>query len=1072
MSDLNPPSTQVEETTSLPSLTDNSTFSSSTVVEYDTGQAKHGLYLDAVDLVITAEASKTLATPPGAHGDPEATDHGSATDAETNATLSGVASDDDVEEDDVEKDEAEEDDAIMEVAIGDGFVPKSPSQPFAGLHPSQVDAARGEFDYDSESSDDDDDYDDGVEEEHDIVPYDPDEEEEDAEMEQDGQQSNSLPDIPEVTEDAGQEHQPVALRVEVLPLKPCLSSTDRPLSGTSAPGAAADLDATNAGSEDVDMEDTASVISLDALFAVSVDAEMAQPVTSAITGALKSSDGPRSPKSESKTVSFAPDAPVRKEPVTHDFVFHPDDLSDDESLFVRQYPKVAARFGGGDRSGESAGVFAGRRRKPAVDVSESEDNQLLSDDDLEQVGIGRCHEDILGDGSRSVEGMFTMMDEDQPVAQQPVSNSIAMNGGRYAKPPGIGAFGRIRAQQERGRTGIVRERGVPRPEKAVNPTPAAGVLPMRSLFPMPKAPWSKTPAAMSASSMSSQSVEEPPRPTSIKNAQQAMMKKLLEKSGGSKVPTQSTPSVQPAKVPGPSTTVPGEDHAWMEEEAEEEVDQAASLRAEMQGLETKVNNGGKLSNREITRFCSLRGNLKKLETMRERMGGCSEGTSSAKRLAPEDDEDDEDEAEAARERGNYHRQQEAEFRAETLRKPVPQPPTDVSVKKRTHGKTARERHEILAQREAEKSTGAVCNSVSAIVKPGKKVTKNRLASKWSQEDEVMQSIFRDLLTSDVVQQRAEQGDIEEAPVMETRIKAQQLNNLLSTIPADHDVCMAKKERAQLLEASKSFGHGKVKARDGHWHMKGMSETTLLRHHQLQAAAWMVGREVSDAKPHGGILADQMGLGKTIEAIACCIGNPPDKKDLSANRRTTLIVLPASLVGQWNKEIEKHGDLDLWGKIMVYKKSAKMSIRALREMNFVLTTYAEVRNSWKIEDSDTLTEEDIANQSALGKDEWLALNRDRCGALHQMEWYRIILDEAHEIKNWRSAGATACFNLQAKYRFALSGTPIQNDANEMFPYLHFLQEPYSDTFANFKSHFGDPKSADAQQRLSVLTHLYM
>ena len=62
----------------------------------------------------------------------------------------------------------------------------------------------------------------------------------------------------------------------------------------------------------------------------------------------------------------------------------------------------------------------------------------------------------------------------------------------------------------------------------------------------------------------------------------------------------------------------------------------------------------------------------------------------------------------------------------------------------------------------------------------------------------------------------------------------------------------------------------------------------------------------------------------------------------------------------------------------------------------------------------------------------------------MRWYRAVLDEAHIIRNRLTEQSKACFLLQAERRWTLTGTPIQNKLDDVFPLLHFLREdPWSD-----------------------------
>jgi len=91
-------------------------------------------------------------------------------------------------------------------------------------------------------------------------------------------------------------------------------------------------------------------------------------------------------------------------------------------------------------------------------------------------------------------------------------------------------------------------------------------------------------------------------------------------------------------------------------------------------------------------------------------------------------------------------------------------------------------------------------------------------------------------------------------------KVTQFQQLFANIPTGDgskaNLKSVKNDKKALKDASRSFGYARVKAQDGKWMIKGMTNT--LYHHQLLGAQWMVQRELSSQPPHGGLLADSMG----------------------------------------------------------------------------------------------------------------------------------------------------------------------------------------------------------------------
>jgi SNF2 family DNA or RNA helicase len=86
---------------------------------------------------------------------------------------------------------------------------------------------------------------------------------------------------------------------------------------------------------------------------------------------------------------------------------------------------------------------------------------------------------------------------------------------------------------------------------------------------------------------------------------------------------------------------------------------------------------------------------------------------------------------------------------------------------------------------------------------------------------------------------------------------------------------------------------------------------------------MLCQEFSPDGPYGGILADQMGLGKTVQVLAAMAVNQPSPEDIEAGRHQTLIIAPARVIDQWKREIERHCEPSLFKRVLHYKSSHKL-----------------------------------------------------------------------------------------------------------------------------------------------------
>ncbi|MGN8645391.1 SNF2 helicase associated domain-containing protein [Gracilibacillus sp. HCP3S3_G5_1] len=190
----------------------------------------------------------------------------------------------------------------------------------------------------------------------------------------------------------------------------------------------------------------------------------------------------------------------------------------------------------------------------------------------------------------------------------------------------------------------------------------------------------------------------------------------------------------------------------------------------------------------------------------------------------------------------------------------------------------------------------------------------------------------------------------------------------------------------------------------------------IRDYQVTGFQWM------KALSHyhlGGILADDMGLGKTLQTISYLLSEANVKTD----RYQALVIAPASLLYNWKKEIEKFAPTLTSGVIIGPKLERQKLLQQHQDTNILITSYPTLR-----------------------KDQDLYEN-------HLFDC--IILDEAQAIKNHLTLTAKAVRSLQAKQFFALSGTPIENDLDELWsifytisPGLFGSKKAFSDLDTNY------------------------
>ncbi|XP_061143817.1 transcription termination factor 2 isoform X1 [Syngnathus typhle] len=261
--------------------------------------------------------------------------------------------------------------------------------------------------------------------------------------------------------------------------------------------------------------------------------------------------------------------------------------------------------------------------------------------------------------------------------------------------------------------------------------------------------------------------------------------------------------------------------------------------------------------------------------------------------------------------------------------------------------------------------------------------------------------------------------------------------------------------------------------------KGLKVSLLA--HQRRALAWLLWREAQN--PCGGILADDMGLGKTLTMIALVLvqkinakakdGEDKKKEEEEEEKReswlsktdcravpskSTLVICPASLVHHWKKEIERHVKGSRLSVYLYHGPDRKKNARMLAQHDVVVTTYALVSR-----ETPSQKEVDKPNQEANNA----AAAVPNGGPLIRVAWARVILDEAHNIKNPKVQQSMAVCQLTAAARWAMTGTPIQNNLLDMYSLLKFLRCSPFDEFKLWKAQV-DNGSKRGRERLNILT----
>jgi hypothetical protein len=206
----------------------------------------------------------------------------------------------------------------------------------------------------------------------------------------------------------------------------------------------------------------------------------------------------------------------------------------------------------------------------------------------------------------------------------------------------------------------------------------------------------------------------------------------------------------------------------------------------------------------------------------------------------------------------------------------------------------------------------------------------------------------------------------------------------------------------------------------------------LRDYQLRGLAWL---DLMTSLGLGGCLADDMGLGKTITLIALHLR----RAERDRGGRPTLVVCPASLLGNWQREIRRFAP-----GVPVRRFHGAGRTLADLDGGFVLTTYGTMRGA----------AEELAG----------------------VEWGMVVADEAQHIKNPYSATARALRTIPAPARVALTGTPVENNLSELWALLDWTTPGLLGPLKSFRARHARAveggEDPDAAERLARLVRPFL
>ena len=206
---------------------------------------------------------------------------------------------------------------------------------------------------------------------------------------------------------------------------------------------------------------------------------------------------------------------------------------------------------------------------------------------------------------------------------------------------------------------------------------------------------------------------------------------------------------------------------------------------------------------------------------------------------------------------------------------------------------------------------------------------------------------------------------------------------------------------------------------------------VLREYQKVGFQWM---KTLDSLGFGGILADDMGLGKTVQVIALLLD---ERERAGEEKLPSLIVCPASLVYNWESEMEKFAPAL---KVLLVTGNAaerREAVSRAASCDVLVTSYDLLRRDLEL--------------------------------YRELEFRYQIIDEAQYIKNAGTLSAKAVKSIRSRSRFALTGTPIENRLGELWSIFDYLMPGFLFSYQKFKKEYETPVAKDGDREALERLH---